>query len=158
MWDINRVAGEFPFYHQQMSHETLSIPLLCSVASFPQLSVLFLLTNRTNEQTVALTPHSPSSIYHLLSIASFYLLVFSSLHLNPPFLSLQSFYLRTSFQVVLWLPSRAEDGEEKWKNKRWKDGWGWRTTLKAAEGEIDFRQAMRNKCESSSVPLLAFSF
>lgn len=58
---------------------------LCSVAPpFPQLSVLFLLTNRTNEATLTHTPRSLSSIYHLLSIASLYLLVFSSLHLQPP--------------------------------------------------------------------------
>lgn len=49
---------------------------------FPQLSVLFLLTLRTNEQTATDTLHSPSSIYHLLSVASLYLLVLSSFHLN----------------------------------------------------------------------------
>lgn len=55
---------------------------------FPQLSVSSSpRTHRANEQTATDTPHKLPSIYHLLSIASLYRLVFSSLHLNAPLLS-----------------------------------------------------------------------
>lgn len=95
-WDINTVASKFPWHLFWSSPNVSDAHMRCSPSlwylrtspvqwpSFPQLSVPFLLTNRANDQTVEHTPHSLSSIYHLLSIASLYLLVFSSLHLHPP--------------------------------------------------------------------------
>lgn len=94
-WDINMVASKFPWHLFWSSPNVSDAHMRCSPSLwylrtssvqwlFPQLSVPFLLTNRANDQTVKDTPHSLSSIYRLLSIASLYLLVFSSLHLYPP--------------------------------------------------------------------------
>ncbi len=121
--------------------------------SFPQLSVLFLLTNRINEQTV--TDFLQFTTSYQLPPFIFKCFLLSIL---TPHSSLQKLLFTNIVSGCFIAPFRKGGWRKKWKNKRWKDRWGQRTTLKAAEGEIDFKQALRNKCKSSSMALLGFSF